>query len=172
MSLLKPARCGPVERAALLRPALDSGPGREVERAALWGSTGMSKQEVKDQMVCSAPAARGRGDGAFMRPRRLRGRERETRAAMADQRERPRATAPCPRRRGTAPKFRRGFDKKPTARRDGPSGRGGIGAINIWGPTPCPRGNRCGCARNGSCRTGSTTPCRHASRETGPRRAQ
>ena len=127
--------------------------------------TGMSKQEVKDQMVCL-------GAEYVTRPRRWRlhettsptwPRECETRSRRWRDHERettrdrvvPRRARNCSKNSEEASTRSRSACGRTT-----PSGRGGIGAINIWGPTPCPRGNRCGCARNGSCRTGSTTSCR------------
>ena len=105
--------------------------------------TGMSKQEVKDQMVCL-------GAEYVTRPRRWRlhettsptwPRECETRSRRWRDHERettrdrvvPRRARNCSKNFGGASTRSRSACAPTT-----PSGRGGIGAINIWGRTPCP----------------------------------
>ena len=94
--------------------------------------TGMSKQEVKDQMVCIGAEyvtrpRRSRLHESATRSRRWRDHERETTRVV------PRRARNCSKSSGAASTRSRSACGPTT-----PSGRGGIEGTSTWGPTPCP----------------------------------
>ena len=94
--------------------------------------TGMSKQEVKDQMVCLGAEyvtrpRRSRLHESATRSRRWRDHERETTRVV------PRRARNCSKSSGAASTRSRSACGPTT-----PSGRGGIEGTSTWGPTPCP----------------------------------
>ena len=105
--------------------------------------TGMSKQEVKDQMVCIGAEyvtrpRRSRLHESATRSRRWRDHERET----TRDRVVPRRARNCSKSSGEASTRSRSACAPTT-----PSGRGGTGGTSTWGRTPCRRANRCGCVK-------------------------
>ena len=94
--------------------------------------TGMSKQEVKDQMVCIGAEyvtrpRRSRLHESATRSRRWRDHERETTRVV------PRRARNCSKSSGAASTRSRSACGPTT-----PSGRGGIEGTSTWGRTPCP----------------------------------